>query len=101
MAWRFVKQPSGLYARYSEIVDNFTDVNLKREAAVALGVMLFEGDHSTLEDATRLEAAIHLAAAKVAEADRHPDRWAAALEEIARVHGSLCLVGVLDEINGR
>lgn len=93
MAWRFVKQPSGLYARFSEIVDNFTDVNLTREAAVALG--------ASLSTDLPVQDAIMQAARKVDAADQHPDRWEAALEEIAQVHGSLCLVGVLDEINGR
>lgn len=28
MAWRLVKQPNGLFGVFSEIVDNFTQINL-------------------------------------------------------------------------
>ena len=28
MAWRMVKQPNGLFARFSDIVDDFTHMNL-------------------------------------------------------------------------
>jgi hypothetical protein len=34
MAWRIVKQPDGLLARFSEVVDNFTAVNMTEQEAV-------------------------------------------------------------------
>lgn len=36
MAWRFVKQPNGLLARFSEVVDDFTDYDLTRGEALDL-----------------------------------------------------------------
>jgi len=33
MGWRIVKQPNGLYARFSEIVDDFTDMNMTLDEA--------------------------------------------------------------------
>lgn len=34
MAWRFVKQPNGLIARFSEIVDEFTHYDMTEAEAV-------------------------------------------------------------------
>jgi hypothetical protein len=34
MAWRIVRQPNGLLARWSDIVDNFTDYNLTETDAI-------------------------------------------------------------------
>lgn len=36
MAWRFVQQPNGLLARFSDIVDDFTDYHLTHMDAVRL-----------------------------------------------------------------
>jgi hypothetical protein len=36
MAWRIVKQPNGLLARFSDVVDNFTDLNMTDEEALVL-----------------------------------------------------------------
>jgi hypothetical protein len=36
MAWRIVRQPNGLYARFSDIVSTFTHMGLARTAAVEL-----------------------------------------------------------------
>jgi hypothetical protein len=36
MGWRIVKQPNGLLARFSDITDNFTDLNMTKEDAIAL-----------------------------------------------------------------
>ena len=33
MAWRIVKQPNGLLARFSDIVDDFTDLNMTEAEA--------------------------------------------------------------------
>jgi hypothetical protein len=34
MAWRIVQQPNGKLARFSEVVDDFTDVDLTYEEAL-------------------------------------------------------------------
>ncbi len=36
MAWRMVKQPNGKYARWSDIVDSFTHLNLAQHQALDL-----------------------------------------------------------------
>lgn len=36
MAWRIVRQPNGLLARFSEVCDGFTDIHLTRPQALAL-----------------------------------------------------------------
>jgi len=33
MAWRIVKQPNGLFARFSDIVDDFTHMNMSESEA--------------------------------------------------------------------
>ena len=35
MAWRFVRQPNGLLARHSDVVDHFTHINMSVEDAHA------------------------------------------------------------------
>lgn len=34
MGWRIVAQPNGLYARFSDVVDDFTNINMTREEAL-------------------------------------------------------------------
>jgi hypothetical protein len=34
MAWRIVKQPNGLLARFSDVVDNFTAVDMTKQEAI-------------------------------------------------------------------
>jgi hypothetical protein len=36
MGWRIVKQPNGLYGRFSDIVDDFTHMNLTEKKALKL-----------------------------------------------------------------
>lgn len=36
MGWRIVKQPSGAYARWSDVVDAFTNLNMSRREALEL-----------------------------------------------------------------
>lgn len=36
MAWRFVRQPNGKLARFSDVVDHFTHYNYSRDEAVEL-----------------------------------------------------------------
>jgi hypothetical protein len=73
MAWRIVKQPNGKYARFSDVVDDFTDYDADREEAVALCI----GKGLSPEDAE----------AKVQRADDNPQRFAEELETIVAIHG--------------
>lgn len=34
MAWRIVKQPNGLLGRFSDIIDNFTHINMDYDEAI-------------------------------------------------------------------
>jgi hypothetical protein len=62
MAWRIVKQPNGRYARWSDIVDDFTHMEMTREEAIDVcrgypGMGAAESEQ------------------KVANAEREPWRW--------------------------
>jgi hypothetical protein len=50
MGWRFVKQPNDLYARFSEIVDDFTDCNLTAEQAINVAVMDYNCGYRTAKE---------------------------------------------------
>jgi hypothetical protein len=75
MAWRMVLQPNGLFARFSDVVDDFTHWNYNREQAVALCVE--EGLH------------ISDAEAKVQRAQASPQRYSEELETIEMIHGAV------------
>lgn len=68
MTWRFVKQPNGLYARFSETSNSFTHKDLTRIDALKMA---------------RAELGEHGAGVKVDRADEHPERWAEAQALIA------------------
>lgn len=74
MAWRLVRQPDGRFARFAETVDDFTHMNLSRDAAIALAVH----ELGTADGATKVYAAEDVRAA---------GRWTDALEQIRIVHG--------------
>lgn len=63
MAWRIVKQPDGRYARWSDIVDGFTHVDMDRDEAIEVA-----HQHIT-------KNAVEEAQAKVDRADKNPGRW--------------------------
>ncbi len=65
MPGRIVKQPNGMYARFSTICDHFTDYDLERDMAVAL-----MGDE-----------------ARVVAAESEPERFAVALKTIEMMYG--------------
>ena len=72
MAWRIVKQPNGLLARFSEVVDNFTHANLTVAEAMELCV----------EDMS-----VAAATQKVQRGIDSDSRWTEAIGIIRRVHG--------------
>jgi hypothetical protein len=73
MAWRIIKQPNGQYARFSEVVDNFTDYDLTRAEAVELCK-----SHG-------LPAGIAEQKVRWSEAD--PARFRGAMEIVRLIHG--------------
>jgi hypothetical protein len=73
MANRAVKQPNGLYARFSDIVDHFTDFNLSREEL-----------RQIYQDQIGREEAIE----KLERADHHAERFAKSIETIRVIHGA-------------
>jgi hypothetical protein len=75
MAWRIVKQPNGRYARFSEVIDNFTDVDMSRADALE---MCCDEYMMKLEDAEK----------KVQQADDSGRRrYVESLEVIEMIYG--------------
>jgi hypothetical protein len=72
MAWRMIQQPNGKFARFSEVVDNFTHYDMTKEQAIDL-CCNYMG---------RLKAP-----AKVANAITDPKRYQEALDIIREIHG--------------
>ena len=72
MAWRIVKQPNGMYARFADPVDHFTHYNMTLSEALR-----FCQDELGLAEGMR----------KVLNADNEPSRWADSLETIELIHG--------------
>jgi hypothetical protein len=71
MAWRIVKQPNGLLARFSETVDNFTHINMTPEEALDLCMEVMDEDK---------------AKDKVQRGIENNHRWNEAIGIIRRVH---------------
>ncbi|WP_455233188.1 hypothetical protein [Geopseudomonas aromaticivorans] len=86
MAWRFVRQPNGLLARFSDVVDDFTDGNLT--AQDAFDICTSEHGLTETEARRKVQAGVE---------DWRPwtngvkgsglDRWQASLESIRMMHG--------------
>lgn len=74
MAWRIVKQPNGLYARWSDAVDNFTDYDMTLREAKILCVR----DYS-MDDAE--------ACKKISNADAEPARFGDCVDTIFNLYG--------------
>ena len=77
MAWRIVQQPNGKFARFSDVVDDFTHYDMTEEEAFDL----------CFERMGRREAQEKVAAAK-----RHPERYEDEIETIRIIHGSSVVV---------
>jgi len=65
MAWRIIKQPNGKFARFSEIVDAFTDFDMTEDEALQLCTDL---------------AGKFVAEQKIVQAKLNLDRWDEAVE---------------------
>jgi hypothetical protein len=77
MAWRFVIQPNGKLARFTEVCDDFTHLNMSRAEALQAAVNEYNCGPST-------------AAQKIANAMKPKEvstRWNQALEIIREIHG--------------
>lgn len=86
MGWRIVKQPNGLFARFSDVVDHFTNVNLTEDQVVE---SCLEHGCSRQEAEYKLDrAARDLKPFSIAEGNGL-DRWNHCLGIIERVHGKL------------
>jgi hypothetical protein len=96
MAWRIVKQPNGLFARWSDIVDNFTDANASEEQALELC-----SEKMGKEEArTKVQCAID----DLNEARQKGsglDRWNDCLNTIKIIHGEQELKDVLAYIDNQ
>ncbi len=73
MAWRIVKQPNGKFARFSDVVDDFTEYDMSRKEAFTLCA-----ECMTLGEAK----------GKVQRAIDNPDRFDGELKTIQAVHGN-------------
>ena len=72
MGWRIVRQPNGLLARFSDIVDDFTDVDMTDAQALFLCTE---------------KSGVDIADGKLARADEFPERFDECIEAIRIVHG--------------
>lgn len=97
MAWRFVKQPNGLLARFDEIIDNFTHANYSPADAVALGVADYAMDEASAK--RKVQAAIDdmdIMGSGIPGSGL--DRWNDALETIGFRHGKQAVAEMLKEM---
>ena len=87
MAWRFVKQPNGLLARFSDVVDHFTHWNMTEPQALSFCASEGFGEVGAAEKVSggvedwepwkhRVKGSGH-------------SRWDDALETIEGVHGKI------------
>jgi hypothetical protein len=86
MAWRFVKQPNGLLARFSEVVDDFTEYDMSVSDALEyckplMGTLDANGkvDRALADDMTGIGQASPLGDGL--------DRFRDAIATIKQIHG--------------
>lgn len=85
MAWRYIRQPNGRYAIFSEIVDHFTWLDLPPETAIDVGMQDYHIDRATgLEKLAKAALDLDPRTNVIGDGLR---RWREALEIIRRVHG--------------
>ena len=96
MAWYFVKQPNGLLARFSEISDFFTDIDLTVEHALLMCMQ----EYGMRKDSAALKVQRALDDEDQWEINKKGDgslRWRNALRTIVSVHGKKELESFLEE----
>lgn len=97
MGSRIVKQPNGKLARFSEVVDNFTDCNMDRDEAILL----------CKDEGMSTDAATAKVQRGIDDLDPYDysivgsglDRWNEAVRIIEEQHGKDELASVLSEID--
>jgi len=86
MAWRIVKQPNNKLARFSDIVDDFTDFNLSEEDAIEMCIKEYS---MNIKDAKE----------KVKRGMDSPQRWDDEIETINAVHGKKRAQAVVSDLS--
>lgn len=84
MGSRIVKQPNGLFARFSEVVDHFTHMNLTHDDVRAI---CLDSGCTKDEAEDKLVRAIHDLKPYSMTEGSGLDRWSHCLGIIERVHG--------------
>ena len=83
MAWRIVRQPNGKLARFSDVVDNFTHMDLTRWQAVKLCRQYMASD----EAVKKVQSGVDDIMPWGIGWGNGLDRWNDCLETISMVHG--------------
>lgn len=100
MGWRFVRQPNGLLARFSDVVDNFTHCNLSTREAIE--VCCSEHGMSEAAAATKVRGGTEdWKPFTSQEKGSGLDRWNEALASIKMIHGESGVTDILNEINSQ
>lgn len=86
MGWRFIEQPDGKLARFSEIVDSFTHWGMTDQEAIVVAI-------------SECNCGLETARKKVLNARvETPERWTEALRIIRDVHGQRELDSTLTQM---
>lgn len=95
MAWRFVLQPNGKLARFSDVVDTFTHINLTEKEAFDLA---FEDMGRTqAEDKVRAGMEDHRPWMHKVKGDGK-ERWNDSIDRIKTIYGDGKLAELIAEI---
>lgn len=85
MGWRIVKQPDGKLARFSEVVDDFTHMNMTEAQALALCISMCGEEYG--RERVKAGCEDHIPWTDVPSKTGHT-RWDEALEIVKSVHGT-------------
>lgn len=94
MAWRIVRQPNGNLARFSDVVDNFTHVEMTKDEAIEL----------CREHVGKIAAEVKVQAGldDIMSFSVHKGdgsyRWISSIETIVAVHGKQSLIDDFMEV---
>lgn len=94
MAWRFVRQPNGLFAIFSEVVDDFTVYDMTPDE-MAEYLIEYRRDAPGCEKWTDEDIAAKVGRAIVSSG---LERWDECIRVIRDVHGEDKAAGRVDEI---
>lgn len=98
MAWRFVKQPNGLLARFSDVVDDFTDVNLTTAQALELCKSEYGLSEADAERKVRGGTEDWKPWTHAVHGSGH-DRWDESIRIVQEVHGEHALTKLLADVS--